>query len=161
MAASNESGTGDSTNASNKEPDDRLKKLYPAVNEEETPLPRSWSAKDKINYLGLSQNNLRVHYKGITLFWFWRPTSWSQQSWPFCVLSFFCLMIWFRSFCNVSDSEICFYYNMYRLCESGCPNYRFLCLSDESADNSAITIFPCKELSFSVVAHRFFRGDHY
>merc|ERR1712062_969980 len=42
----------------------RLKSLYPAVNEEETPLPRSWSPKDKYNYIGLSQNNLRVHYKG-------------------------------------------------------------------------------------------------
>lgn len=43
---------------------DRLKRLYPAVNEEETPLPRSWSPKDKYSYIGLSQNNLRVHYKG-------------------------------------------------------------------------------------------------
>uniref|UniRef100_A0A3B3WN28 Ran-binding protein 10 n=1 Tax=Poecilia mexicana TaxID=48701 RepID=A0A3B3WN28_9TELE len=31
---------------------------------EETPLPRSWSPKDKYSYIGLSQNNLRVHYKG-------------------------------------------------------------------------------------------------
>ena len=43
---------------------DRLKVLYPMVNEEETPLPRCWSPKDKYNYIGLSQNNLRVHYKG-------------------------------------------------------------------------------------------------
>ncbi|XP_018909069.1 ran-binding protein 9 isoform X2 [Bemisia tabaci] len=43
---------------------DRLKLLYPMVNEEETPLPRSWSPKDKYNYIGLSQSNLRVHYKG-------------------------------------------------------------------------------------------------
>lgn len=43
---------------------DRLKELYPAVNEEKTPLPRAWSAKEKYNYIGLSQNNLRVHYKG-------------------------------------------------------------------------------------------------
>lgn len=43
---------------------DRLKILYPIVNEEDTPLPRAWSAKDKYNYIGLSQNNLRVHYKG-------------------------------------------------------------------------------------------------
>lgn len=46
---------------------DRLKLLYPMVNEEETPLPRSWSPKDKFNYIGLSQNNLRVHYKGIII----------------------------------------------------------------------------------------------
>ncbi|EFN82211.1 Ran-binding protein 10 [Harpegnathos saltator] len=45
------------------QPIDRLKLLYPMVNEEETPLPRSWSPKDKFNYIGLSQNNLRVHYK--------------------------------------------------------------------------------------------------
>ena len=33
------------------------------MNEEETPLPRSWSTKDKYQYIGLSQSNLRVHYK--------------------------------------------------------------------------------------------------
>jgi len=43
---------------------DRLKVLYPFVNEDETPLPRCWSSKDKYNFIGLSQNNLRVHYKG-------------------------------------------------------------------------------------------------
>ncbi|XP_072013894.1 ran-binding protein 9-like [Amphiura filiformis] len=42
----------------------RLKRLYPAVNEEETPLPRSWNSRQKSNIIGLSQNNLRVHYKG-------------------------------------------------------------------------------------------------
>ncbi|MBN3317870.1 RBP10 protein, partial [Atractosteus spatula] len=47
-----------------RELNERLKRLYPAVNEEETPLPRSWSSKDKYSYIGLSQNNLRVHYKG-------------------------------------------------------------------------------------------------
>uniref|UniRef100_A0A8V5H6I2 Uncharacterized protein n=1 Tax=Melopsittacus undulatus TaxID=13146 RepID=A0A8V5H6I2_MELUD len=45
----------------------RLRSLYPAVNQEETPLPRSWSPKDKYNYIGLSQGNLRVHYKGAGL----------------------------------------------------------------------------------------------
>lgn len=42
----------------------RLKALYPMVNEDETPLPKSWSPKDKFNYIGLSNGNLRVHYKG-------------------------------------------------------------------------------------------------
>lgn len=42
----------------------RIRKLYPAVDETETPLPKQWNPKDKFNYLGLSQNNLRVHYKG-------------------------------------------------------------------------------------------------
>lgn len=65
MAASSDPGTSESANSPSKEPDDRIKKLYPAVNEEETPLPRCWSAKDKFNYLGLSQNNLKVHYKGV------------------------------------------------------------------------------------------------
>jgi len=46
-------------------PQDRVAKLYPHVNEEETALPRSWSQQDKFTYLGLSQNNLRVHYKGV------------------------------------------------------------------------------------------------
>uniref|UniRef100_A0A3Q3BFZ1 Uncharacterized protein n=1 Tax=Kryptolebias marmoratus TaxID=37003 RepID=A0A3Q3BFZ1_KRYMA len=49
---------------SEQELSERLKRLYPAVNEEETPLPRSWSPKDKYSSIGLSQNNLRVHYKG-------------------------------------------------------------------------------------------------
>jgi len=44
--------------------DERLKILYPTVNEAETPLPRCWSVKDKFNYIGLSHNNLRVQYKG-------------------------------------------------------------------------------------------------
>lgn len=57
--------TGDSaSNDQEQELNERLKRLYPAVNEEETPLPRSWSPKDKYSYIGLSQNNLRVHYKG-------------------------------------------------------------------------------------------------
>ncbi|XP_069709812.1 ran-binding protein 9 isoform X4 [Phaenicophaeus curvirostris] len=51
-------------NEQEKELKRRLKRLYPAVNEQETPLPRSWSPKDKFSYIGLSQNNLRVHYKG-------------------------------------------------------------------------------------------------
>lgn len=46
---------------------DRLKKLYPAVNEDKTPLPRAWSPKEKYNLIGLSQNNLRVHYKGTAI----------------------------------------------------------------------------------------------
>ncbi|KAJ8272923.1 hypothetical protein GJAV_G00095020 [Gymnothorax javanicus] len=56
---------GDSAlNEQEKELNQRLRRLYPAVNEQETPLPRSWSPKDKFSYIGLSQSNLRVHYKG-------------------------------------------------------------------------------------------------
>ncbi|XP_055838656.1 ran-binding proteins 9/10 homolog isoform X2 [Episyrphus balteatus] len=51
------------TNNSNNHHIDRLKMLYPNVNENETPLPRSWSSHDKCHAIGLSQNNLRVHYK--------------------------------------------------------------------------------------------------
>ena len=43
---------------------DRLLYLYPKVDENETPLPRSWNPKDKYTYIGLSNNNLKVHYKG-------------------------------------------------------------------------------------------------
>lgn len=50
---------------------DRLKLLYPAVDEEKTPLPRAWSAKEKYSFIGLSQNNLRVHYKGKSNQKFW------------------------------------------------------------------------------------------
>lgn len=57
-------GTMDSQNQVQSDNLDRLKLLYPNVNEDETPLPRSWSTKDKFSYIGLSQNNLRVHYKG-------------------------------------------------------------------------------------------------
>lgn len=42
----------------------RIKSLYPNVNENATPLPRSWSSKDKCTSIGLTLNNLRVHYKG-------------------------------------------------------------------------------------------------
>ncbi|XP_054737273.1 ran-binding protein 9 isoform X2 [Anastrepha obliqua] len=44
---------------------DRLKMLYPNVNESETPLPRCWSPHEKCLSIGLSLNNLRVHYKGV------------------------------------------------------------------------------------------------
>ena len=64
MAANCGNDSLESINSSPLETIDRLKMLYPAVNEEEFPLPRSWSPKDKFNYIGLSQNNLRVHYKG-------------------------------------------------------------------------------------------------
>uniref|UniRef100_A0A8D3CPQ9 RAN binding protein 9 n=1 Tax=Scophthalmus maximus TaxID=52904 RepID=A0A8D3CPQ9_SCOMX len=58
------SGGGLPMSVLEKELNQRLRRLYPAVNESETPLPRSWSPKDKFSYIGLSQNNLRVHYKG-------------------------------------------------------------------------------------------------
>ncbi|XP_063994191.1 ran-binding protein 9 isoform X2 [Diachasmimorpha longicaudata] len=67
MAATNEETSvmePSRINSGHNQSSDRLKMLYPMVNEEETPLPRSWSPKDKYNYIGLSQNNLRVHYKG-------------------------------------------------------------------------------------------------
>ncbi|XP_070134422.1 ran-binding proteins 9/10 homolog [Drosophila bipectinata] len=44
---------------------DPLRVLYPNVNENETPLPRCWSPHDKCLSIGLSQNNLRVTYKGV------------------------------------------------------------------------------------------------
>ncbi|KAK2189474.1 hypothetical protein NP493_106g07066 [Ridgeia piscesae] len=44
---------------------DRLRRLYPAVIDPENTLPRSWSPKDKHNFIGLTQNDLRVHYKGV------------------------------------------------------------------------------------------------
>ena len=47
---------------------DRLNELYPKVDEFETPLPRGWSPWDKLAYLELTHNNLRVHYKGCYMF---------------------------------------------------------------------------------------------
>ena len=69
MAMSNGSGQSESQGSSSSDSDDRLKTLYPAVNTAETPLPLAWSTKDKFNYLCLSQNNLRVHYKGMLRVW--------------------------------------------------------------------------------------------
>lgn len=43
---------------------DIISRLYPNVNQTETPLPRQWSAKDKCQTLSLSMNNSRVTYKG-------------------------------------------------------------------------------------------------
>uniref|UniRef100_A0A182WB84 Uncharacterized protein n=1 Tax=Anopheles minimus TaxID=112268 RepID=A0A182WB84_9DIPT len=48
-------------------PIDRLRMLYPNVNEAVDPLPRSWSLQDKCSTIGLTQNNLRVHYKASSL----------------------------------------------------------------------------------------------
>lgn len=54
------------------QPVDRLKLLYPNVDEKLTPLPRSWSSQEKCISIGLTQNNLRVHYKGFyTYFKLW------------------------------------------------------------------------------------------
>lgn len=46
---------------------DRLKELYPNVTE---PLPLCWSSTEKNNSIGLSNSNLRVHYKGTMIFTF-------------------------------------------------------------------------------------------
>ncbi|XP_075170052.1 ran-binding protein M [Haematobia irritans] len=67
MFASTSSGDrnhGSSANGTTEPVVDRLKLLYPNVNENETPLPRCWSPHDKCLSIGLSQNNLRVHFKG-------------------------------------------------------------------------------------------------
>ena len=42
----------------------RLKQLYPSVDESKTPLPKKWNTKDKFKSITLSQDNLRVVYKG-------------------------------------------------------------------------------------------------
>jgi hypothetical protein len=52
------------TDIQHKKSIDRLKLLYPNVDEDKSPIPRQWSSLDKCSYLGLNQNNLRVHYKG-------------------------------------------------------------------------------------------------
>lgn len=57
-------GAKTSSNHFGKQGEERLKNLYPMVDENDTPLPRSWNSKDKFTNLGLSQNNIRVHYKG-------------------------------------------------------------------------------------------------
>lgn len=53
-----------SSNSDTNQQVDRITLLYPKVDETKTPLPRSWSSKDKYSLIGLSQNNLKVHYKG-------------------------------------------------------------------------------------------------
>lgn len=74
--------------------EDRLRLLYPAVDESETPLPRAWSTKDKFTFIGLSQNNLRVHYKGKShIVWlalaptFVVPRHIAEQKWRFRTFS--------------------------------------------------------------------------
>lgn len=62
--AAGSSPSSSSSNSDTSQQVDRIALLYPKVNESETPLPRSWSPKDKFTFIGLSQNNLRVHYKG-------------------------------------------------------------------------------------------------
>jgi len=47
---------------------DNIRRMYSVVDENITPLPRQWSTKDKSSILGLSQNNLVVHYKGLLFF---------------------------------------------------------------------------------------------
>ena len=49
---------------------DRIRKLYPLVDEDKTPLPRGWNPKDKGPYIGISQNGRRVSYRGGSLLLF-------------------------------------------------------------------------------------------
>ena len=42
---------------------DQIAELYPDVDEKDMPLPWSWSTQDWCTGIGLSQNNLRTHYK--------------------------------------------------------------------------------------------------
>uniref|UniRef100_A0A915BD66 Ran-binding protein 9 n=2 Tax=Parascaris univalens TaxID=6257 RepID=A0A915BD66_PARUN len=53
-----------SPSAKDKEVCERLKKLYPYVDQEKTPLPRFWSAQDKCTWLLISNDALRVTYSG-------------------------------------------------------------------------------------------------
>uniref|UniRef100_A0A9J2Q6H6 B30.2/SPRY domain-containing protein n=1 Tax=Ascaris lumbricoides TaxID=6252 RepID=A0A9J2Q6H6_ASCLU len=53
-----------SPSAKDKEVCERLKKLYPYVDQEKTPLPRFWSAQDKCTWLLISNDALRVTYNG-------------------------------------------------------------------------------------------------
>ncbi|KAJ8041219.1 Ran-binding protein 9 [Holothuria leucospilota] len=62
-ASSSSSSTKNHTN-SVPEASARIKRLYPCVDEDETPLPRQWNSGSKPNFIALTQNNLRVHYKG-------------------------------------------------------------------------------------------------
>jgi hypothetical protein len=43
---------------------DNISRLYPNVNQQDTPLPRQWSTVYKCQTLNLSHGNLRVTYKG-------------------------------------------------------------------------------------------------
>lgn len=45
-------------------PKHRLSRFYTHVDDKEPPFRRQWSSKDRHSYIGLSQNNLKVHYKG-------------------------------------------------------------------------------------------------
>lgn len=45
------------------DPNATLSQRYPFANVAE--LPIAWSSKDKANYISLSENNLKVHYKGV------------------------------------------------------------------------------------------------
>ena len=64
MAGMSRSTLGNSQIHKTQDSLDRLRRLYPAVIDPENTLPRSWSPKDKHNFIGLTQNDLRVHYKG-------------------------------------------------------------------------------------------------
>ena len=45
----------------------RVAELYPWVNQRETPVPLSWSAKERHNYIHLVGSNFRLNYKGTFL----------------------------------------------------------------------------------------------
>lgn len=62
-ASSSSTSFKNSTN-SGSETSSRIKRLYQCVDEDDTPLPRQWNSGSKANFISLTQNNLRVYYKG-------------------------------------------------------------------------------------------------
>lgn len=75
-------GSSSSSNSDANQQVDRIALLYPKVDESKTPLPRSWSPKDKFSFIGLSQNNLKVHYKGKRAWAFLFPSFFSSEENP-------------------------------------------------------------------------------
>ncbi len=49
---------------------DRIKQLYPFVDEKKTPLPRCWNNADKYALINISNDNLRVTYRGCCINYF-------------------------------------------------------------------------------------------
>lgn len=116
------------------QPVDRLKLLYPNVDENLTPLPRSWSSQEKCITIGLTQNNLRVHYKGFYAH--------SIHLISILFVCFYLLMWLFAEFCCVTYYISYFFFDLFNSSSVNLTQFRF----DAFCDAMCVPHSECSDL---------------
>lgn len=127
---------------------DRLKLLYPNVSE---PLPLSWSSTEKNSSIGLSNSNLRVHYKGkFQLFTFSTVSSYHHLIFPVIYAQLFFFIgigkshndaASVRTTCPIPASCGLYYFEV-KIISKGRDGYMGIGLTASSANNFKMNRLP-------------------